>query len=175
MVYRVDGQADRLVVRSLLYRDPRARYLLLEWLARHADQVKVVDLRLAPFERPETWMPDLYSTLRGLYSPMGRVIDLAALAGMQVGDGDIPVRVEDALCPWNASSFRLAGVDGRLRIEPAGEAAATLAIQAVAALVYGTHDPGDFAARGWGDLSPEAEATLRAMFPPRLPFLHEEF
>jgi hypothetical protein len=47
--------------------------------------------------------------------------------------------------------------------------------QRLAALVYGTHDPGDFAVRGWGDPSPAVQAAMRALFPPQIPYLHERF
>ncbi|MGD8791208.1 MAG: GNAT family N-acetyltransferase, partial [Anaerolineae bacterium] len=57
----------------------------------------------------------------------------------------------------------------------AEEAANDLTIQALTALIYGTHDPGDFAFRGWGDPPAGVQATMRAMFPARVPFLHEYF
>jgi hypothetical protein len=43
------------------------------------------------------------------------------------------------------------------------------------ALVYGTHDPDDFAIRGWGDPSPAVQAAMRGVFPPLVPHLHERF
>jgi hypothetical protein len=79
--------------------------------------------------------------------------------------------------PWNEGTWRFESVDGLLDVQQAAEAAAdcTLHVQALAALAYGTHDPGDFAVRGWGDPSPEVQTTLRAMFPRMLPHLHELF
>jgi hypothetical protein len=56
-----------------------------------------------------------------------------------------------------------------------GDADCNLTIQALAALVYGTHDPEDFAIRGWGNPSPEVQAVMREMFPPMQPHLHEYF
>jgi hypothetical protein len=50
-----------------------------------------------------------------------------------------------------------------------------LSIQGLSALVYGAHDPGDFPIRGWSDRSPEVQATMRAMFPRKLAYLHEWF
>jgi hypothetical protein len=45
----------------------------------------------------------------------------------------------------------------------------------LAALVYGGHDPADFPMRGWGEPDPATQATMRAMFPHALPFLHASF
>lgn len=65
------------------------------------------------------------------------------------------------------------GRDGILQVSAGDEADCDLSIQALAALIYGTHPPGDFPIRGWGDPSPEVQATLRTMFPPLVPYLHE--
>jgi hypothetical protein len=69
----------------------------------------------------------------------------------------------------------MGGVWGVLQVSPAKHADCALSIQALAALLYGTHDPGDFAFRGWGDPSPQVQATMRAMFPRMLPHMHEMF
>jgi hypothetical protein len=66
-------------------------------------------------------------------------------------------------------------VDGLLQISPADTPDCDLGVQALAALIYGIHDPGDFAFRGWGTPSPEIQKVLRAMFPPMIPYLHEMF
>jgi hypothetical protein len=49
------------------------------------------------------------------------------------------------------------------------------AFHAAPPLMYGTHDPDDFAIRGWGNPSPAVQAIMRAMFPPMTPYLHEYF
>lgn len=43
-----------------------------------------------------------------------------------------------------------------------------LSIQALSALIYGTHDPGDFAFRGWATLPESSVTALDRMFPPLL-------
>jgi hypothetical protein len=62
-----------------------------------------------------------------------------------------------------------------LQVTRADEADCILSIQALTALVYGTHDPDDFAIRGWGNLSPAVQAIMRAMFHPMTSYLHEYF
>jgi hypothetical protein len=81
----------------------------------------------------------------------------------------------DSLCRWNEGTWRLETVDGRLHVSPAEGADCALRIQGLSALVYGAHDPTDFCVRGWGDPSAEVQASMRAMFPPTLPHLHEMF
>jgi hypothetical protein len=66
-------------------------------------------------------------------------------------------------------------VDGCLQVGPAQEAECEMSIQALSALVYGTHDPADWPFRGWGDPPAAVQATLRSVFPPLTPFLHEYF
>jgi predicted acetyltransferase len=176
MSYELKESPRRMIVRGFYYDDFRARYLLLEWCARHVDQVKEVEVKLPPGETPETWMVDLNVQIRSGYPPMGRVLDVARLSGMVVGPGSFTASVRDEQCPWNNGVFRFAGVDGTLQVEPAGQAAeCELAIQALSALIFGTHEPETFALRGWGEPSPVVQRTLRDMFPPMLPYLHETF
>lgn len=62
-----------------------------------------------------------------------------------------------------------------LEVRPTDETDCDLSIQALAALIYGTHDSGDFAIRGWGNPSPQEQEAMRTMFPPMVPYLHEFF
>ena len=112
---------------------------------------------------------------------MVRVVAVAQLSarGIQTGPGRFAARITDPLCPWNGGTWHFETVDGELRVGPVASAESapdcTLSIQALATLVYGTHDPGDFAFRGWGDPLPQVQETMRAMFPRKLPYLHEVF
>jgi hypothetical protein len=179
MVYRLEGNSvTPLTFRAerFYYDTSQARYLLLQWIARHVDQAGEVRLWLRPCEGPETWLPDLHTEWdtppRG---PMGRVADVAALGGMATGPGRFSARVSDPLCPWNEASWRFETVDGHLEVDRTSETNCHLTIQALAGLVYGTHDPGDFYYRGWGNPSSETQRMMRSMFPPREPYLHEYF
>jgi predicted acetyltransferase len=179
MLYRLQGEEVgkfTLLAHRFYYENSQARYLLLQWIARHVDQASEVELWLPPSEQPETWLADLrVSTGSQQRAPMGRVIDVANLGGMQTGSGRFATRVSDPLCPWNEGLWQFETVEGLLQVSPASEADFELTLQALAALIYGTHDPGDFAFRGWGQPSPEVQSTLRAMFPPQVPYLHEYF
>jgi len=181
MLYDLKGQdVTEFTLRAFrfYYDTGQAKYLLLQWIARHADQAQQVELSLAPFELPETWLADIKVTTESeIRAPMGRVVDVTRLGGMHTGPGRFAARVTDPLCPWNEGIWWFETVDGVLRVTCADASAADcdLSIQALSALVYGTHDPGDFAVRGWGNPAPELQAAMRAIFPPLIPHLHERF
>ncbi len=179
MLYRIEGEGEPpILLRAVrfYYETSLGRYLLLQWIARHIDQVDRAEIWLPPFEQPETWLSDMQvKTESQVRAPMGRVLDVSRLGGMQAGAGCLAARIADPLCPWNEGVWRFESPDGVLRVTPADEADCDLSIQALTALVYGTHDPGDFAIRKWGNPSPAVQAILRTMFPPKLPYLHEYF
>ena len=179
MLYELKGdEVTKFLFRALrfYYDSAQGRYLLLQWIARHLDQADRVELWLAPAEHPETWLADMQVKLESdIRAPMGRVLDVARIGGMQVGPGRFTARLSDPICPWNEGIWCFESADGELRITEGEEPDCDLAIQGLTALVYGTHDPDDFAIRGWGNSSPAVQAAMRAMFPPMLPHLHERF
>lgn len=165
----------RMIVHHFDYITSQGRYLLLEWLARHADQVEVVEIKLPPFEQPETWLSNLDVQVSSIEPALGRVMDVKRIEGMQTSAGSFFARIHDPLCSWNEGCYRFETIDGMLTVRPGSDADCDLTIQALSSLVYGTRDPGDFVFHGWGNPSPETQATLRAMFPRLLPYLHERF
>jgi predicted acetyltransferase len=179
MLYQIKGDHETQFLFSAVrfyYETSLGRYLLLQWIARHTDQASQAEMWLAPFEQPETWLSDMQvKTESQVRAPMGRVLDVGQLGGMPVGPGRFSARIVDPLCPWNEGLWRFESSDGALQVMRADEADCDLSIQALTALVYGTHDPDDFAIRGWGNPSPAAQAIMRAMFPPMTPYLHEYF
>jgi predicted acetyltransferase len=179
MLYNIKGERPtEFTMRAVrfYYHTVQGRYLLLEWIARHADQASRAEIWLPPFERPETWMPDMrLQKETDWFYPMGRVVDLAKIGGMQVGPGSFSARIDDVLCPWNNGIWRFESAGERLQVSQADEADCDLSIQALAALVYGMNDPDDFVFRGWGSPSTEVKVVMRNMFPPMLPYLHEWF
>ena len=180
MAYQLKGDGPTrflMQVRHFLYLNATGKYLLLNWLARHADQAEQVELmNLAPYELPETWYPDLRVKSETFsIAPMGRVADVSAVAGLKTGSGGFSARVSDPACPWNEGIWRFASRRGKLTVAPAQSADCELTVQGLSAIVYGTHDPADFAYRGWGSVPDDVRRTIRTMFPPQMPFLHEYF
>ena len=179
MLYDLKGDRPTeysMRVSRFYYHTSQGKYLLLQWIARHIDQANRVEMTVPPFELPETWLADMAVTPEPVFrAPMGRVLDVAKIGGMESGPGRFAARVSDPLCPWNEGVWAFETVDGRLEVSAGKEPECELSIQALAALIYGTHDPADFYYRGWGNAAPGVQESIRRMFPPRLPYLHEYF
>ena len=179
MLYQLSGEqiADfTMSIRRFYYLTSEGKYLLLAWIARHVDQASRVNLLLPAFEHAETWLDDLQISAEPVaIPPMGRVLDVAKIGGMHTGPGRFAARLSDPICPWNEGVWQFETAAGVLHVGPADKADCDLGIQAIAALTYGTQDPGDFAIRGWGNPSPALQETMRSMFPPLVPYLHESF
>ena len=177
MPYRIheENNIRDLHARRFHYTDVRGRYLLLQWIARHIDQVRDARLQVPPCEQPETWLSDLQVKYQDGWAPMARILNVRRIGGAQVGVGAFTARIHDEHCPWNAGVFRFEAVDGALAVTEAGKADFNLDIRGLAALLYGTHDPVDFAIRAWGDPTPAQQTVLRTMFPPQIPYMHEAF
>ncbi len=185
---RFDGEVEGMIVYNLqgeevskfnlcayrfYYTTRRGRYLLLDWIARHADQADRVEIWLPPSEHPETWLEDIQVKVESqVRAPMGRVLNVAGIGGMEVGAGSFRAQITDRLCQFNEGDWLFESVGGRLQVSRTDRADFELSIQALAGLMFGTHDPADFAWRGWGNPAPEVQEVMRGMFPPRLPFLH---
>lgn len=179
MLYDLKGDRPteyNMRVSRFYYHTSQGKYLLLQWIARHIDQANRVEMTVPPFELPETWLADMAVTPEPVFrAPMGRVLDVGKIGGMESGPGRFAARVSDPLCPWNEGVWAFETVDGRLEVSAGKEPECELSIQALAALIYGTHDPADFYYRGWGNAAPGVQESIRRMFPPRLPYLHEYF
>jgi predicted acetyltransferase len=175
MHYTLLGNRENMRVPRFYYSDSRGKYLLLEWFARHIDHVSQVELRVSADEHPQAWFADLAPTIRVEDTPMGRVLDVLKLNGLPTGAGYFSARISDPTCPWNEGSYHFESNAGRLEVSKATTAECQLSIQALTALVYGTHDPETFAIREWGNPSAELQDTMRKMFPARQPYLHEIF
>jgi predicted acetyltransferase len=179
MLYRLVGEEPTkyhfLAIR-FYYLTSRARYLLLNWVARHIDQAEGAELWLPADEYPETWLADLQIKVESASRPaMGRVLDIEKIGGMEAGAGHFSANVSDPICPWNEGAWRFEGRDGKLQVTKAAAADCEMTIQGVTALVYGTHDPQDLFMRGWGNPDPMLQAAQREIFPKMCPYLHENF
>lgn len=175
MSYTIDAYKGTLHADRFLYHTRTGKYLLLEWLARHIDQVKQVSLNIPPQGHPEKWWPDLNLEWHANERPMGRIIQVTGLNGLSVGEGRFTAAIDDPLCAWNEKAFSFTSTDGQLQVTEVQRADSSLRIQALSALVYGTHDPADFNVLGWGDPSPDLQSQMRQMFSRKRPFLHEQF
>jgi len=180
MTYRITGYIGSLIARTFFARTVAARYHLLDWIARHADQIKEARVKLPADVLPELWFRDLEAPTatndeENWAAPMGRIVSVDGLSGVGAGDGEVTIEVTDEYCPWNSGVWTLRGVGGALEVAPGGTPTATITIQALSALLFTGTDPDVFPFRGWGTPDTETSARLRALFPPAVPYIHEEF
>ena len=179
ILYRILGEEVtkfNFVAFRFYYRTSRARYLMLNWIARHVDQADRAEIWLPADEYPETWLADLEMKVESaIRAAMSRVLDVEKIGGMSVGEGSFSARVIDPLCAWNDGYWHFEGRDGRLQVSRTSKADCELTIQGLSALIAGTHDPQDFSLRGWGNPDSALQAIQRTIFPGMCPFLHENF
>lgn len=185
MLYKVEGFGKELKVPRFYYFNSAGKYLLLQWLAHHTDQTNKVILAMRPADYPETWLTDLNAEVKTQNipngfspMPMGRVVDVLKIGGMQTGTGSFVATIYDEQCAWNNNTFTFfTSAEGELSVQetPVTNADCELTIQGLSALVYGVNDPADFVYRGWGNPSADVQMVMRQMFSPQLTHLHEEF
>src|SRR6266536_1719157 len=177
--YRIEHHGGELTADLLLTTGPLSRTLLLQFFARHVDQVDRVTLPVPPDELPELWATDIGTVTQSRTAipshsaPMARVLSVEALAGTAVGPGRVAIEVVDD--PFIAGRYLLDGGTGALRVEPAGTPAATLTAAGLSALVYGVLDPLDVVLRGLGTIPDDAAGQLRTMWTRATPYLTVDF
>ena len=179
MLYRLLGEEVKkfnFMTLRFYYKTSRARYLLLNWIARHVDQADRVELWLPEDEYPELWLADIEVKVESAIRPaMNRILYVEKIGGMNVGKGCFSAKIIDPLCPWNEGIWRFESHNSRLHVEKTSNADCELTIQGLSALVAGTHDPQDFPLAGWGDPDNDLQSVQREMFPAARPYLHENF
>ncbi|MEV7329713.1 GNAT family N-acetyltransferase [Micromonospora sp. NPDC093244] len=182
VTYRIDEHGGTLHGNELLATDPLARALLLQFFARHVDQVDRVTVQVPPDELPELWLTDLDVHVEarvgrpGSSAPMARLLSLDALRGLPAGPGR--VRVELTGDRWLTGTHLLDGTTGTLEVV-AGDSGpaptATLTAAGLSALAYGVLDPAELPLRGLGDVPADAATELRGIFPRAVPYLFADF
>lgn len=179
MTYTITGFAKEIKVSYLLYSTPQAKYLLLQFLAKHIDQVDKIILSLKPSEYPEYWLNDLKLQIKNrkwVPSAMGRVIDVEGLEDLQVGNGSFMAKIEDEHCIWNNKAFHFSSENNKLLVYESKSYDCVLTIQGLSALIYGVHDPLDFEHKGWlKNHSSHTMKDIKSLFAPKLPYMFETF
>ena len=181
VTYRIDRFGGDLVADDLLATGPLGRALLLQYFARHVDQVARVIVTIGADEVPVLWGTDFAVLTQGKVAfpsnggPMARVLSMEALIGtVTTAEESITVEVVDD--DFIAGRYLLAGESGRLTVEQSkNEPQATLTCAGISALAYGVLDPIEVVTRGLGQVEPAAVGPLNALFPRRMPYLFADF
>jgi predicted acetyltransferase len=177
--YRVDRFGGDLIASDLLTTGPLGRALLLQFFARHVDQVARVVVTVSTDEVPELWGTDLAVLTEGKVDhprrggPMVRVLDMAGLAGTPVGSGAVTVEiVDDELV---GGVWQLESDGGRLVVTKGTTPTATMTVAGFSGLLYGVLDPVEVFTRGLGEIDPAAIDPLASLFPRQMPYLFVDF
>ena len=130
--YRIDRFGGDLIGDSMLTSGPMGRALLLQFFARHVDQVSRVVVKLGVDEVPDLWGTDMAVTTEGLVAypsnggPMARILDLESFEGTEAGPGAVTVEVvDDELI---GGTYRLESRHGELRVKKGLDPAARLTV-----------------------------------------------
>jgi predicted acetyltransferase len=181
VAYRIEHFGGDLIADDLLVTGALGRALLLQFFARHVDQVDRIIVTVGVDEVPELWGTDLAVLTEGRVEhprkggPMGRLLSLEALTGTATAaTGAVTVEVVDD--EFIGGRYRLAAEGGRLLVEQGkDEPQATLTCAGVSALAYGVLDPVEIFTRGLGRVDAAAIEPLEALFPKRMPYLFADF
>jgi predicted acetyltransferase len=179
VTYRIEDYGGDLVATDLLTTGPLGRALLLQFFARHIDQVERITVTVGTDEVPELWGTDFAVVTQAKVGfprtggPMVRILDLAALSGTPVGDGAVTVEVVDD--EFIGGVYRLESDGGALTVSKGENPAATLTAAGLSGLVYGVLDPVEVLTRGLGAVGADAIGPLRALFPKKMPYLFADF
>jgi predicted acetyltransferase len=182
LTYKITGYWKEIRVRDFYYSNSKGKYLLLQWLGRHVDQLRYVILPIKPYETPDLWVSDTFwgevgtiKTREWAANPMGRVVQVESLTGLHVGEGEVSLKIEDPHCEWNNSAYTFTSKDGILQIEETNTAEEKLSISGLSAIVYGSYNLEDFPYKKWGMISGETQRKIKKLFPPLIPYLHADF
>lgn len=178
--YRISQHGGDLIADDLLVRSPLGRALLLQFFARHVDQVSRVVAAVPAWEIPELWATDLAAVTQAAISfpvapaPMARVLSLESLAGTLTGPGRVTVEVVND--PFISGRYLLDGTSGALEVTKGTKGPeVTLTAAGLSGLIYGVINPDDVIVRGFGDVPRSATPELQALFPRRIPYLFASF
>ncbi|MEV6595585.1 GNAT family N-acetyltransferase [Actinoplanes sp. NPDC051346] len=181
VTYRIDQYGGDLIADDLLTTGPLGRALLLQFFARHVDQVTRIVLTIGVDEVPELWGTDLAVLTQGQVrfpgkcGPMVRLLSIDALNGLHAG-ADLGVTVDVVDDELIAGRYRISGNAGTLAVEESkDEPQATLTCAGISALAYGVLDPVEVMTRGFGQVEAPAVEALNALFPKKMPYLFADF
>lgn len=181
MSYRNDLDKSELVVSGIFWSTYNGKLNLLDFLARHVDQVKTIRMEIHPGDEPYLWttlegnMEILTNDEESWGPPMGRIVNVSGLTGIGVGKGSVCLTVVDHQAPWNSGTFTFTEDDGSLLVHEGGEPTGEVSIHGLSALVFSGIDAQFLPVRGWGSVSDEAAKQLTRMFPPVTPYIFEKF
>jgi len=166
------GPESEISVREIYWKSIEARTKLLNFFARHVDQVAHIIVDSPYGARFQHWFTDLLTPfeIKAWMPWMVRVIDVkGAIEELPAGEeGSVTVEVFDSYCDWNNGTFTIRAEEGKLQTDRGkGSPSVKMTSEAISSLVYGTHTLEEIEYEGWIRISePGAKRMLEKWFPP---------
>ena len=179
--YKLDLTKEVMEAPAVFWSTNNAMTHILDFMARHVDQVKKITMPVKDGQHPHLWTTDdfritvLSNDDLSWGAPMARVVDVAGLSGIGAGEGTATIRIRDDQAPWNNGTWTFSSENGTLVVTDGGESDEEVTINGLSALVFSGMDPNLLPFRGWGSVSEQTATALRSLFPPVVPYLHELF
>jgi predicted acetyltransferase len=166
-------------VHELVSLTPEAHATLWSFLGGHAMQVESVLLPGALVEELVLLLPEQDLALVDDNRWMHRLVDvtgaLEARGWPAAVAGEVHLDVDDPTAPWNAGRHVLRVEGGRAEVRPGGTGEVRLGVGALSTLAAGGFTARTLAAAGRVHASPDALATLDALFAAPRPHLLDDF
>jgi predicted acetyltransferase len=164
-----DEDSQELNIIDFYWANPTARSKLLNFFAKHADQVQTFTFHV-PFDvKIEHWFKDITLQVKRFNPWMVRVLDVeTALSGLPgEGEDELRIQVIDGMCEWNNHIFALRSENDILQVQrTSGTSGADISINALSALVYGTLPVEELEYHGFLQIKEEwVRHTLNRWFP----------
>jgi predicted acetyltransferase len=171
--------SGRVNVFDLIGLTPDATNALLAMLASWADVAPTIGLRLPDGDAAPLLAPFTAAAVESREPWMLRVLDAPAAVAARGWpphlSGSVDLELEDAVCPWNAGSWRLVLEGGEGRLEPGGSGAVRVTMRGLAVLYAGGATPAVLRRAGLLAGDEAADAFLAAASAGPVPALLDYF
>lgn len=179
--YKLDLDKQIMETPEVYWSTNNGKLQVLDFMARHVDQVKQIRMPLREGQHPHMWFTDDGETTilsNEDYSwgpPMARIVTIAGLNGIPVGDAEATITVQDEQAPWNNGIWTFSGKEGQLSVREGGTPGGDLTINGLSAIIFSGLEAETLPYRGWGSVDAETASALQRLFPQVKPHLHELF
>lgn len=157
-----------------------SRDAILHFLFKHADQIAKVNILInSRTEDYYHWLENIHTpVLKSSIFNMARIIDVkTSFENLPVNaQGSLTLKIADPHFDWNNGVFRFFEQNGVLKVENSEEPAkATVTIQGLTSLLYGTLNIQHLRRLGWLQGDASESVNLHDWFPQATPWLTEDF
>lgn len=179
--YKLDLEKEVMEAPEVYWSTTNGMLNVLDYMARHIDQVKQIRMPLREGQHPQLWFTDdgettiLSNEDYSWGAPMARIVTISGLNGIPVGDAEATITVHDDQAPWNNGRWTLSGKDGVLNIREGGTSGGEVLINGLSSILFSGFDATMLPYRNWGSVDADTAKALQVLFPPVTPYLHELF